>query len=99
MGGKLSGGTESLLSVVQSQVEPSLVARGYNKGARPPGWIRPFIETPTSHRTPLENKVDDVEFPEKDESVGELQFIYRGPSPRDYLSRKVLTLLLYLNVL
>lgn len=87
--GKFAGGTEQLLSVVQNEVEPSLIKNGYNKGARPPGWIRPFVETPTAQRTPLPNLVNDVEFPEKDESVGELLLVYQGPSPKDYLTRKV----------
>ncbi|KAL5495204.1 hypothetical protein ACEPAI_667 [Sanghuangporus weigelae] len=91
--GKFSGGTEQLLSVVQNQIEPSLVDNGYSKGARPPGWVRPFVETPTARRTPFINQADDVEFPEKDESVGELLLVYQGPTPKDYLTRKALDIL------
>jgi Zn-dependent M16 (insulinase) family peptidase len=67
--GKLSSGTSTLLSVVQEQVEPNLVAHGQNLGPRPPGWKRPFVETTSAIRGPIEETVKDtVEFPEKDES-------------------------------
>lgn len=67
--GKLSSGTQSLLQVVQDQVEPSLIQHEQNKGPRPPGWKRPFVETASALRKPLEKTVKDVvEFPEKDES-------------------------------
>lgn len=87
--GSFNSGTKSLLSVVQDKIEPTLIANGYNKGARPPGWVRPFVETPTACRTPIKSQVDTVEFPEKDESVGELLFVYQGPSTKDHLTRKV----------
>lgn len=77
------------MSVIQNEIEPSLIAHGQDKGPRPPGWVRPFIETPSANRVPLENKADDVEFPEKDESVGELLIVFMGPAPDDYLGRKV----------
>ncbi|KAI5124638.1 hypothetical protein M0805_004247 [Coniferiporia weirii] len=91
--GKFVSGTESLLSVVQNKVEPTLVASGYNKGSRPSGWVRPFVETPSADRIPFENQADTVEFPEKDETVGELFITYVGPSTNDYLSRKALDVL------
>ncbi|KAK7058884.1 hypothetical protein VNI00_001508 [Paramarasmius palmivorus] len=66
--GKLSSGTSSLLKVVQEQVEPSLIAHGQNKGPRPPGWKRPFVETPSAIRPPLTSSVQEtVEFPDQDE--------------------------------
>lgn len=67
--GKLSSGTSSLLSVVQEKVEPSIIAHGQNKGPRPTGWKRPFVETPSAARPPLSTtSTQTVEFPEKDES-------------------------------
>ncbi|KAI0036602.1 Metalloenzyme, LuxS/M16 peptidase-like protein [Vararia minispora EC-137] len=83
--GKLSDGTESLLSVVQDQVEPSLIAHGQNKGPRPPGWKRPFVETASADRGPIAKTVKEtIEFPEKDESSGELMIGFMGP-PTDSL--------------
>ena len=67
--GKLSSGTASLLDVVQEHVEPSIIAHGQDKGLRPPGWKRPFLETDSAKRFPVTKLVKEtVEFPEKDES-------------------------------
>jgi Zn-dependent M16 (insulinase) family peptidase len=65
--GKLS--TAALLSVTQEQIEPTLIAHGQNRGPRPPGWKRPFVETPSANRQPIAQTLrETVEFPEKDES-------------------------------
>jgi hypothetical protein len=67
--GKLSSGTASLLNVVQKSVEPSIIAHGQDKGPKPSGWKRPFVETPSANRVPVSKLVKKtVEFPEKDES-------------------------------
>ena len=89
VGGKLQGGTESLLSVVQNQIEPSLIEAGFDKGAHPPGWKRPFLETASARRTPFTSQAADVEFPEKDESNGELVLAFQGPPSKDQLTLKV----------
>lgn len=69
--GKLPSGTASLLDVVQNHVEPRIIAHGQDKGSRPPGWKRPFLETPSAHRVPTSKPVKEiVEFPEQDESEG-----------------------------
>ena len=69
VGGKLSSGTSSLLDVIQREVEPTLISHGQNKGPRPPGWKRPFVETASAKRLPIaETTRSTVEFPEKDES-------------------------------
>ncbi|KAI0931998.1 hypothetical protein AcV7_000767 [Taiwanofungus camphoratus] len=92
--GKLASGTSSLLNVVQTKVEPSLVAHGQKYGPRPPGWKRPFLETASSRRGPIQRTVKEtVEFPEKDESVGELQIGFMGPPPNAFLERKALDIL------
>ncbi|KIJ68351.1 hypothetical protein HYDPIDRAFT_106537 [Hydnomerulius pinastri MD-312] len=92
--GKLSSGTKSLLSVVQEKVEPSIIAHGQNQGPRPEGWKRPFVETASAKREPIKNTVKEtVEFPEKDESQGELLITYSGPSPTAFLERKALDIL------
>lgn len=70
VGGKLSGGTSSLLQVVQDQIEPNIIKHSQDKGPRPEGWKRPFLETPSALRKPItETKKETVEFPEKDESA------------------------------
>lgn len=67
--GKFSSGTESLLRVAQDQIEPTLISHGQNKGPRPPGWKRPFVETQSANRPIIEDDLQEtVEFPEKDES-------------------------------
>ncbi|KAJ7254026.1 Metalloenzyme, LuxS/M16 peptidase-like protein [Mycena haematopus] len=92
--GKLSSGTSTLLSVVQEQVEPSLIAHGQNLGPRPPGWKRPFLETTSAIRPPIQETIKDtVEFPEKDESVGELIISALGPAPNQFLERKALDII------
>ncbi|KAJ7225434.1 Metalloenzyme, LuxS/M16 peptidase-like protein [Mycena pura] len=92
--GKLSRGTSTLLSVIQDQVEPNLIAHGQNLGPRPPGWKRPFVETQSAICPPILKTIKDtIEFPEKDESVGELIVTFRGPAPNQFLERKALDLL------
>lgn len=97
--GKLASGTASLLDVVQNQVEPTIVEHGQNKGPRPEGWKRPFVETPSADRKPIPKTIKEtVEFPEKDESVGEVTLGFLGPPPTAFLERKAIDILgLYLT--
>ncbi|KIK71096.1 hypothetical protein GYMLUDRAFT_147646 [Collybiopsis luxurians FD-317 M1] len=86
--------TESLLSVVQDQVEPSLISHGQNHGPKPAGWKRPFLETPSANMPSLSHSVSEtVDFPEQDESVGELAINFLGPAPNEFLERKALDVL------
>ncbi|THV04852.1 hypothetical protein K435DRAFT_774162 [Dendrothele bispora CBS 962.96] len=92
--GKLSSGTSSLLSVIQDQIEPSLVEHGQNLGPRPSGWKRPFVETTSAIRPSLQKSIKEtVEFPEQDESMGELIITFLGPPPNAFLDRKALDIL------
>ncbi|KAI0307721.1 Metalloenzyme, LuxS/M16 peptidase-like protein [Multifurca ochricompacta] len=92
--GKLSSGTEALLSVVQNKVEPSIIAHGQDKGPRPTGWSRPFMETPSALREPIKEFIEcTVEFPEKDESTGELMINFMGPHMDNLLESKALDIL------
>lgn len=92
--GKLSNGTRSLLSVIQDKVEPTIIAHDQGRGPRPNGWKRPFVETPSANREPINQTVKKVvEFPEKDESQGELIVTFSGPSPTDFLNRKAIDIL------
>ncbi|KAJ3559767.1 hypothetical protein NM688_g144 [Phlebia brevispora] len=92
--GKLASGTRSLLDVVQDKIEPVIVAHGQNKGPRPKEWKRPFLETPSANRPPFSQTITDVlEFPEQDESVGEVQIGYVGPHPQDFLQGAALDML------
>lgn len=97
--GKLASGTSSLLDVVQHQVEPTIVEHGQNKGPRPEGWKRPFMETASADRKPIPTTIKEtVEFPEKDESVGEVTLGFLGPPPTAFLERKAIDILgLYLT--
>ena len=92
--GKLASGTKTLLDVVQEQIEPSLIARGQNQGPRPKGWKRPFLETPSAERKPFTETISDVvEFPEKDESVGEVQISWLGPPMGSFFEGRAIDLL------
>jgi Zn-dependent M16 (insulinase) family peptidase len=88
--GKMSKGTPSILSVLQKEVEPSIIGHGQNRGPRPVGWKRPFLETPSANRPPIAKAHQEATtFPEKDESLGELVISYLGPPPSEFLERKV----------
>ncbi|PVF99908.1 hypothetical protein CPB86DRAFT_846178 [Serendipita vermifera] len=90
--GRLS--TPSLLEVLQKQVEPTIVKHGQAHGPRPQNWKRPFVETPSVKAPELNGKkTEDVEFPEKDESMGELSLFFVGPSPEDHLTMKAIDIL------
>lgn len=92
--GKLSAGTSSLLSVIQDKVETNLIAHDQNRGPRPPGWKRPFLETASAYRPPIPvTPPSVVEFPEKDETVGELLITTLGPAPNNFLERQALDIL------
>ncbi|KIL70742.1 hypothetical protein M378DRAFT_6664 [Amanita muscaria Koide BX008] len=97
--GKFSDGTSSLLKVVQEQVEPTIVEHRGGHGPRPPGWKRPFLETSSANRPAIAQTMKEtVEFPEKDESMGELIICFMGPPPNAFLERKALDILgLYLT--
>lgn len=86
----MTKGTNSLLSVIQDQIEPSIIAHGQNLGIHPPGWKRPFVDTTSRKRDPIEKNLHEtVTFPEKDESTGEMFITYLGPEPSAFLERKV----------
>ncbi|KAG9314439.1 Metalloenzyme, LuxS/M16 peptidase-like protein [Chiua virens] len=92
--GKLSSGTRSLLSVLQEKVEPSIIEHRQNQGPRPSGWNRPFVETTSASRERMKDVIKEaVEFPEKDESQGELLITFNGPPPTAFLERKALDIL------
>ncbi|KAG8859116.1 hypothetical protein FRB96_004686 [Tulasnella sp. 330] len=93
--GRLS--TTALLDVLQTQVEPTILKHGQT--GPPQGWKRPFMETPSAAIPKIDKPIiATVDFPEKDESQGEIQMCFVGPPTRDILSRKALDLLaLYLT--
>ncbi|KAF8640945.1 hypothetical protein AX17_000592 [Amanita inopinata Kibby_2008] len=92
--GKLSNGTPSLLKVVQDQVEPTLIDNGSNHGPHPAGWKRPFVETASANRPAIAQTMKQVvEFPERDESMGEIVICFLGPPINAFLERKALDIL------
>lgn len=86
--GKLS--TEALLNTIQQEIEPRIKDHNQANGSRPAGWKRPFMET-SSNEVPkiLEPVKDVVEFPEHDETTGELQISLVGPTVNEYGDQKV----------
>jgi len=79
--------TEALLQVLQDKVEPSIIKHAQS---RPADWKRPFLETPSANREPLtETRKEVVEFPEKDESAGEVVLTFKGTAPDDFLTASV----------
>ncbi|EGF99472.1 zinc metalloprotease [Melampsora larici-populina 98AG31] len=82
----------TLLSVLQEEVEPSLIKHGQDKF--PAEWKRPFLETASKGGAVLtKDKVVEVPFPEKDESTGQVQISWVGPSINDYLLQDALKIL------
>lgn len=77
---------EALLEMLDRDVEPSLVAHGFDKGPVPPGWTRPFVESTTASNPPSlpEAKVEIVDFPERDESTGEQMISWPTVSILDF---------------
>ncbi|KAF8527970.1 Metalloenzyme, LuxS/M16 peptidase-like protein [Hysterangium stoloniferum] len=75
---------DSLLHVLQDKVEKSILD---HHQSRPENWRRPFVETVSANRVPLvETSRETIEFPEQDESAGELMMTFKGTAPNDYLS-------------
>ncbi|KAG9104560.1 hypothetical protein FRC06_001340 [Ceratobasidium sp. 370] len=95
--GKLK--TQELLHVLQTKVEPSILAHGPAQGPKPPGWKRPFVETASSKQPNLKGVTKaTVDFPEQDESAGEVGVSFQGPPPTEFTELKAMELLgLYLT--
>ena len=76
----------ALLTTLQDQVEPSIIAHKQNKGPHPAGWKRPFVDSDTATNKPVitENKRETVEFPERDESVGEIMMSWVGVGQKEF---------------
>lgn len=77
----------SLLSTLQATVEPSIVAHNQAHGPRPSGWKRPFVESSTASNPPVisADVRETVEFPEKDESVGEVNVSWVGVPANEFV--------------
>ncbi|KAH8804264.1 Metalloenzyme, LuxS/M16 peptidase-like protein [Flagelloscypha sp. PMI_526] len=92
--GNLPSGTSALLHVLEEHVELALVEQGFDKGFHPPGWKRPFLETPSAIRTMQKESIEEtVKFPEQDESVGELMIVLDGPPRTNFLEKDALEIL------
>ncbi|KZO96339.1 hypothetical protein CALVIDRAFT_481506 [Calocera viscosa TUFC12733] len=86
--------TQDLLAVLQKEMEPRIVAHGQAHGPRPPGWKRPFIETKTAEPFTLGSGITQVvEFPEQDESMGEVCISWLGPKADDFVDQQALDVL------
>lgn len=82
--------TQALLDTLQKQVEPQIIKHGQAHGPRPDGWKRPFMETASSVVPEMKGvRKELAEFPEKDESSGELAMYFLGPPPNDELTFRV----------
>lgn len=84
--------TSTLLDVLQSQVEPDILKHGQD--GPPAGWKRPFVETPSITQPQINRPLTEViDFPEKDESQGEIAMSFVGPTYNDMITRKAIDLL------
>lgn len=74
-------------------VEERLLDHGL-KG-KPPAWKRPFVETPTNQVPKIESHrvVKVVNFPEKDETTGEVMITWVGPEITDRVTGEALSVL------
>lgn len=83
-----------LLRVLSEQVEPSIEAHQQARGPKPSGWKRPFMDTPSRAPPALSgDRMETVEFPEKDESMGEVCISWVGVENTDYLTDKAIDIL------
>ena len=84
-----------LLTTLTEKVLPDLVAHKQDNGVRPPGWVRPFVESSTASNPPKIDKdsTEIVPFPEKDESVGELMLSWIGVPHNDFITDNALEIL------
>ncbi|TIA96259.1 hypothetical protein E3P94_02416 [Wallemia ichthyophaga] len=90
--------TDKLLDVMQNVIEPRIISdakeRGIEIGVKPRGWKRPFVETPSAEPLKLQKTERAVaEFPEQDESVGEVELSWVGGKTNDFLHTKALDIL------
>lgn len=74
-------------------VEDSLVQHGV-KGA-PSDWKRPFLETPSNTKPTMDTQrsATTIEFPEKDESMGEVMISWVGPRVDDFETNEAINML------
>lgn len=84
-----------LLNTLTEKVVPSIAAHQQAKGRRPEGWVRPFVESSTASNPPVlkEDRTEIVDFPERDESVGELMVTWLGVAHNDFLNDLALEVL------
>jgi len=87
--------TRALLDALQTHVEPSAIAHGQTHGPRgPPGFARPFVGTPSANRPPhTETVKHTTEFPERDESMGEVYISFRGSKCGDFITNGALDII------
>ncbi|KAK4057568.1 hypothetical protein OIO90_001213 [Microbotryomycetes sp. JL221] len=86
-----------LLRTLEAQTLPTIVSHKQDNGPHPLGWKRPFVESSTASNPPMltADKVEVVEFPEKDESTGELMMSWIGVAANDYINDLALDVLGY----
>ena len=84
-----------LLTTLTEKVIPTIAAHGQANGPRPEGWVRPFVESSTATNPPRldEDRTEVVDFPERDESVGELMVAWIGVPHNDFLNDLALEVL------
>ncbi|BFZ62739.1 hypothetical protein YB2330_003849 [Saitoella coloradoensis] len=79
----------ALLETLQNTVEQTIIEKGVPDLST---WQRPWVDSPAP--SPLgESKTATVEFPEEDESMGELMISWLGPSCNDNLTCTALNIL------
>lgn len=69
----------ALLEVLETEIEPRIAKHEQNRGERPAGWTRPWVETPSIGKPKVRDEVERIVFPEKDESSGEWMASWTGP--------------------
>ena len=87
---------EKLLDRLGSTVERWAVAHNQARGATPRDWVRPLVQTSTADNPPYLANGDEVEvvqYPESDESVGQVQLTFLGPRANEWLVAAGLSIL------
>jgi Zn-dependent M16 (insulinase) family peptidase len=86
---------QKLLATLEAKTIPTIVAHQQANGPHPAGWKRPFVESSTASNPPSipEDRTEIVEFPEKDESVGEIMLSWIGVPASDFVQDLALEVL------
>lgn len=87
--GKFTGGTESLLSAIQQNIEPALIEHGYSGGHQPSSWKRSTLEVPSHDSKSSKSRSISVPIPRTKWTRGCILMVFMGPAAENLLHQEV----------